>query len=478
MLFNSVAFFLFFSIVFLFCFLIQLIKKIPDNKKNRIRNIILLVASYYFYAFLKWEFLILLAITTITNYITGYYIAKNENQPQKRSLYLWMAVIISIGILGYFKYTNFFIDSINKSLSIIGIQPKLSLLKIILPVGISFFTFQALSYTLDVFYRKIHARRNLIDVALFVSFFPTIMSGPIEKARNLLPQFESGTHISLDIVIEGGKRFLWGLFKKIVIADRLAEFVNMTYSSDWTNLPSLTILLAVIFYSIQIYADFSGYSDMAIGIAHALGFHLKENFYFPYFSTSIKSFWKRWHISLTSWFSEYLYIPLGGNRVSRPRWILNISIVFLVSGLWHGANWAFIVWGALHAIYYLGEYYLNKLKIKPVSVWLNRGLKIISCLIVFVLVTIAWVFFRLEDFTASLSALSCIVNYSPGFYPGSSTFSFLLTTMLLLIFFIMEWIRFKEYKLPLFVDAVYFAVILSMLLLFGISSGGFVYFQF
>ena len=481
MIFNSLSFLLFFIIIFFLCAWIGFSGKIDVKQKVQYRNIILLIASYYFYAFLKWEFLLLLLFTTLVNYVAGYQLGKSESNMRKKRCWLWMAVLLSVGVLAYFKYANFFIDSVNQAFSLIGIEPKMQLMKIILPVGISFFTFQALSYTLDVYHGKIHARRSFIDVALFVSFFPTILSGPIEKARNLLPQLESPSVISANAVLEGGKRFLWGLFKKIVIADRLGEFVDTIYSrSDLSVFSSQTLIIAAVFYSVQIYADFSGYSDMAIGIAKALGFQLKENFNYPYFSTSIKTFWKRWHISLTSWFSEYLYIPLGGNRVSRFRWMFNISAVFLVSGLWHGANWAFIVWGALHAIYYLIEFFLNKRNHKVILPdWLNVILKGLSCFFVFALVTIAWIFFRMEDSAkACLMIENMFTSSVSGVYLGASSFETALTGLLLVVFIIMDWIRFREYKVSWVGSAVFYAVILCMILLFGVSSGGFVYFQF
>jgi Predicted membrane protein involved in D-alanine export len=477
MIFNSVTFFLFYSVVLACCLIIQHLPRIKEEKRSGLRNLLLLAASYYFYAFLKWEFLLLLVGTTLVNYICAFKIQKESH----RKVYLWIAVILSIGILGYFKYANFFADSVNQALTILGIAPRMELTQIMLPIGISFFTFQALSYTFDVYFRKMQARKNLINVALYVSFFPSVLSGPIERGRNLIPQIETYTRLNPVELLEGGKLFLWGLFKKIVIADRLAAYINVVYAGEPESFSSLTLFVTALLYSVQIYADFSGYSDMAIGIARSLGFRLMENFRFPYFSTSIKSFWKSWHISLTSWFSEYVYIPLGGNRVTKPRWIFNISVVFLLSGLWHGANWTFILWGALHAGYYITEHYyqqLNPIRKKFRHRSIQAISSIISVCLVFVLVTIAWIFFRIENFDKACHIISRLFAGTSGLYMGSSAFSTLLMLALLVLFIGMEWVKYKQIGLSRMGSAIVYAVVLSMVLLWGVTSGGFVYFQF
>ena len=473
MIFNSTTFFLFFSFVFFLCLLTQ--KQIP------LRNSILLIASYYFYAFLKWEFVFLLFATTVVNYVCSHWIdkAKKNEQFVLAKTGMWIAVVFSIGLLGYFKYMNFFIDSVQEALALLGIGLKTKFMQIALPIGISFFTFQALTYTLDVYKGKIATRKNFIDIALFVSFFPTILSGPIERARNLLPQFEQKSKITWDNLLLGSKLFIWGLFKKVVIADRLANYVNVVYMGTVTDHSMTTLIITAILYSFQIYADFSGYSDMAQGIGKLLGFNLMDNFKYPYFATSIKEFWKRWHISLTSWFTEYVYIPLGGNRVSQRRWILNISAVFLLSGLWHGAKWSFIFWGALHAVYYLGEFYWKKFCLRGTD---NRCFKLLnnifSMLLVLSLVTIAWIFFRVEDVGKASQIISGFFSGKTGFYWGMSSFTTGMTMLLLILFVILDGIRYRKVQFNPALNVLGYALILSITLLFGVSDVGFVYFQF
>lgn len=480
MLFNSFSFLVFIAVLLLFLVIAQSIMATKEKDLLTLRNAVLLAASYYFYAFLEWRYLFLLLSTTLVNYIVARQLGNTKSESGKKK-WLLFAVIFSIGVLGYFKYANFFVDSVLSALGYLGISPQLSIAKIVLPIGISFFTFQALSYTLDVYNGKMHSRKNFIDVALYVSFFPTILSGPIERGRNLIPQIEKYTALSLEGLVEGGKLFLWGLFTKIVVADRLAAYINVVYGGNIDNFSSSTFLFTAIFYSFQIYADFSGYSSMAIGVGRMLGFKLMTNFQYPYFSTSIKGFWKRWHISLTSWFTEYVYIPLGGNRVSEFRWLVNISVVFLLSGLWHGANWTFILWGALHAIYYLLEHYFHRIK----PAWLKSDKKSfrlfsdgVSVLLVFGLVTIAWVFFRVEDFSKACSIVARFVDSPGSFYWGASAFTTLLAIAVLVIFLGMEWVKYKQVKMSMLISALVYSVVLAMTVLLGVTSGGFVYFQF
>ena len=482
MLFNSDSFLLFYSIVFLLLLLLQSLRIVSNAQKIRIRNCILLLASYYFYACLHWKFILILLFTTGVNYYIPLKIASAYTQEKPKLARNWVvvALVFSIGILAYFKYVNFFIDSVNTAMAQLGIGMQMELIKVLLPVGISFFTFQALTYTLDVYRQKISVRKSLIDIALFISFFPTILSGPIEKARNLLPQLESRQKLTMANLVEGGKLFVWGLFKKAVIADRLANYIDVVYASDVTAHSSITLTITAILYSFQIYADFSGYSDMAIGIARSLGFRLSENFRFPYFASSIKEFWKRWHISLTSWFSEYMYISMGGNRVSRARWVLNISTIFLVSGLWHGANWAFIVWGALHAIYYLIEHYYKKSPLYSGLHFVSHGIvrTTLSTLIVFALVTLAWIFFRTEDSIKTIDILRTLFSKSGGFYWGMSAFTTALTLTLLCFFVMLDWVKYKQLVKNKWMNAVGYAILLCLVLLLGVSESNFVYFQF
>ncbi|GHT75451.1 O-acyltransferase [Bacteroidia bacterium] len=483
MIFNSNTFFFFFLLVFLLCLLINNATIFDEKRRVQLRNGILLIASYYFYAFLKWEFVFLLLATTAVNYVCSLKIDSKKKAGQLffAKLWMWIAVAFSIGLLVYFKYVNFFIDSIQEAFSMLGIGLKMNFIQIALPVGISFFTFQALTYTLDVYKGKIEVRKSFMDVALFVSFFPTILSGPIERARNLMPQLEQASKISWKNVITGGKLFLWGLFKKVVIADRLANYINIVYMGSITDHSSITLIITAVLYSFQIYADFSGYSDMAIGIGKILGFDLMKNFNYPYFSTSIKEFWKRWHISLTSWFTEYVYIPLGGNRVKQSRWILNISTVFLLSGLWHGANWSFIFWGILHAVYYLVEFYYKKSELYIKNLFRKKYVKLnqlFSMVIVFILVTIAWIYFRIENIGKASDLITYFFSGKKEFYWGMSSFTTGMTIFLLFLFLILDWIKYKNIKFNSIINAAGYAFLLALILLVGVSDVGFVYFQF
>lgn len=315
------------------------------------------------------------------------------------------AVVLSLLPLSFYKYADFICNEVLQ----LGMN---HLSEIALPIGISFFSFQAITYTIDIYRGKINDRASLMNFALFVCFFPTIMSGPIEKARNLLNQINSETTITLQGITSGFQMFIWGLFKKVVVADYISGYVNNFYYSPETYTGN-SYVLAILLYSIQIYCDFSGYSDMSIGIARAIGFHLSENFKFPYFSSSIGMFWKKWHISLTSWFTEYLYITCGGNRVVKWRWIINISLVFIISGLWHGAAWTFIIWGFIHAILYLFEHFIS-LKSKE----LNIPRKMIQAFYVYLAVSLAWVFFRSSSLDNAIGVIRSVVRPWGDLYLG------------------------------------------------------------
>lgn len=441
MFFNSFEYIVFLIVIFLFTLLTN------REKTLQIRNGGLLIASYFFYAQLHVYFVSLLVYTTLVNFVCGKWIMHNRKNNKNTKIPTAVAIVLSLAILVFFKYAYLFESSI------------------ILPVGLSFFTFQALSYTIDIYRGKIEEEKNILHVALFIAFFPTLLSGPIERARNLIPQLHQPTPISWGSVLCGGRLFIWGLFKKVVIADRLAEYVDWAYSSANTQTGS-TLAIAALFYSFQIYCDFSGYADMAIGSGKILGFKIMQNFKFPYFANTIKDFWRRWHISLTSWFTEYVYISMGGNRVCQARWIANIATVFLLSGIWHGAALGFIVWGALHAVLYLIEHFC-KLE-RPY--FLNQ-------IVVFMLVCLAWIFFRIEDCSNAWHIITqiCTDIISP-IGLGSSAFSTLLTTGLLVFFIIREYLMYKE-KLPQKYAIEYVLLILGIGL-FGVSSDQFVYFQF
>lgn len=440
MLFNTPEYIAFLAIIFVLVVWTNRIKKL------QIRNILLLIGSIYFYANLHTWFVILLIYMTSVNYICGIEIEKAKDN-KKRKKIVTLSILLSIGILAFFKYAYIWNSSI------------------LLPVGLSFFTFQALTYTIDIYRNKIKAETNLIDLALFVSFFPTLLSGPIERARILMPQLKETATINWENIIDSIKLFTWGLFKKIVIADRLAEYVNAVYLSPDSHTGS-TLALAVFFYSFQIYCDFSGYADMAIASGKILGFQLSRNFNLPYFASTIKDFWRRWHISLTSWFTEYVYISMGGNRVSKVRWVLNISTVFLLSGIWHGATVSFILWGALHAILYLFEYFKGPKQ--------TSG---IYHLFIFILISFVWIFFRIEDFHTACNILVTICTdlFTP-IYLGSSAFSTVLTSILLLGFIFREYLFSK--KILEHTTSIECTILFLLIALFSVSSEQFVYFQF
>ena len=401
---------------------------------------------------------------------------------------MWFALVISLLPLLYLKYGNFFISNFNNVFQTFGAKTYFSAVDVILPVGISFFTFQALSYSLDVYYGKTKVEKNIINFTVFVAFFPQLVAGPIERSSHLLKQFREKHHFNRLNFIEGSKLFIWGLFKKVVIADRLAIYVDRIYETpDLYNSPTLAV--ATFFFAIQIYCDFSGYSDMAIGAAKILGFDLMQNFNLPYWSKSIAEFWRRWHISLSTWFSDYLYKPLGGSRVNYRRWLFNILMVFLVSGFWHGANWTFIMWGLLHALYYFFESW-GDLLLKA-SNFLNlknyQSYKILKTLIVFVLVCYAWVFFRASSISDAFYISSkFFTDWNGNIYLGASTVSFFLSINLIIVLVIVQYMQyrgvstlyFSDSKVPPIAQLFWYVLLLLAISLLGISSNSFIYFQF
>jgi D-alanyl-lipoteichoic acid acyltransferase DltB (MBOAT superfamily) len=480
MLFNTPEYFFFFIVVLISYF----------SSPEKYKNIILLAASYFFYFYLKWEFGFLLLATTIVNYICGSKIGSliEVSKPLAKK-WLIFSIVFSLGVLAYFKYTGFFVNSTIELLNLFGANVSPMILKIMLPIGISFYTFQAMTYTIDVYRKKQTVERNFINFALFVSFFPTVLSGPIERSTNMLKQFAAKRNFSYENLLAGAKLIIWGLFKKMVIADRLASYVDWAYGSSGTQSGS-TLLLASVFYTFQIYCDFSGYANIAIGSARMMGFSLMQNFNLPYFSDSIKNFWKRWHISLTSWFTEYVYFPLGGNRVTKSRWIFNIATIFLLSGLWHGAAWSFIAWGALHALYYLAEHYTNN-GLKRIG-WhdalsSNAFVKFFRILLCFFLVNLAWIPFRVTDFSQALYIVRKIFTDCSGIPSFGSSSAVMLSTILLLFFFIfVEVLQYKGYashyfsesKIPAVMRVFFYALLVIFIALFGVTSSQFVYFQF
>ncbi len=479
MLFNSLEFILFLPMVVALYFWLP----------NRFRWILLLTASYYFYMCWNYKYVVLIFITTFINYLCGIGIARSKIKAFK-ILYLTAGLVASFGMLVYYKYFNFFGSSVNTVLDQFNIFYRIPAYSVILPVGISFFTFQTLSYTIDVYKGNQPVEYHFGIFALYVSFFPQLVAGPIERSTNLLPQFYQEHNLKYENIRDGIAQMLWGFFKKVVIADRLAVYVNTVYNSPG-EYQGAHYLIATLFFTFQIYCDFSGYSDIAIGTAKIMGFKLMVNFRRPYMSQNIREFWQRWHISLSTWFRDYLYIPLGGNRVDKWRRYFNLFITFVISGLWHGANWTFIVWGALHGFYMVFATLISGIRERFNNlIGLTRvpGLhKILQQLTTFVLAYFAWIFFRARtlhdagyiiqgmfhpDFTAQLN----VFKFKADFY-----LSFLLILLLLIIEVFEE--RYELYTrvrlLPNFYKwSLAGALGLSLLLLGVWEASDFIYFQF
>ena len=375
MIFNSIDFLLFLAIVFVVYWSI---------KKTGIKwqNTLILLASYFFYGYWDWRFLGLIIFSTLVDFYAGIKIDEAKTKKGKQ-IFLALSLIVNLGLLGFFKYFNFFVDSFIEAFNFAGLKLDPWSLKIILPVGISFYTFQTLSYSIDIYKGKLKPTKDIIGFAAFVSFFPQLVAGPIERAYHLLPQFYKKRIFTFENTANGLALMLYGFFKKVVIADRLAPYVNNVFD-HYTDYNTPTLVIAAVFFSFQIYCDFSGYSLIARGVAKMFGFDLMVNFNRPYLAKNFSDFWKRWHISLSSWFRDYVYIPLGGNRVNKGRVYLNLMIVFLVSGLWHGANWTFVIWGALHGLYLILNQLFKKVNLP----------KFINVLFVYTLVVFAWIFFR------------------------------------------------------------------------------------
>jgi alginate O-acetyltransferase complex protein AlgI len=435
MLFNSLDFAIFLPIVFVFYWFLA-------NKNLRVQNFLVVVASYVFYGWWDWRFLSLIFFSTIVDYSVGISLSKQENKA-KRKLLLLTSILINLGFLGFFKYYNFFLDNFVSAFSLFGIQFRANSLNIVLPVGISFYTFQTLSYSIDVYKRKLKPTTDFIAFAAFVGFFPQLVAGPIERATNLLPQFYRRRVFEHDKAVDGMRQILWGLFKKIVIADNCAKYANIIFnnSSDYSG---STLLLGAIFFSFQIYGDFSGYSDIAIGTSRLFGFSLKRNFAFPYFSRDIAEFWRRWHISLSTWFRDYLYIPLGGSRGGTGMKVRNTFIIFIVSGFWHGANWTFLAWGAINAIYFL-PLLLTKNNRKNMVIVAQGGAwpslkELLQMFFTFGLTVFAWIFFRAENIGHAFSYIAEIFSPSllamPKFIGMRRAF---ISLILVFIFVLIEW---------------------------------------
>ena len=380
MLFNSFQFLFFFVVVWL---LVLVTRGTP-------RKIILLAASYYFYMCWSTRYIFVIWGITVIDYVAGLQIEKAEQQGRRR-LYLGISLFCNISLLFIFKYFNFLTGSVRSASHLFGLQYDPPLLAIILPVGLSFHTFQAMSYTIEVYRRRVPAEKHLLEYALYVAFFPQMVAGPIERPYELLPQFHREPRISFEGVRAGMVQTLWGLFKKMVLADNVADFVKLIYDTP-RHYNGAALSLATLLFSIQIYCDFSGYTDIALGLARMMGYELRINFMQPYFSRSVGEFWRRWHISLSTWFRDYVYIPLGGNRVKLSRHYANLMITFVISGLWHGANWTFVLWGFLHAVYLIVAQAISPFV--PRFARVPRLQACVKVVVTFSLVTFAWIFFR------------------------------------------------------------------------------------
>ena len=472
MSFNSLEYLLFLPIVFILYWFVF--------KKLKPQNLLIVVASYIFYGWWDWRFLILIAFTSLCSYLTGLMISK-KSEVGKGKFYAALNIIINLLILGVFKYYNFFVESFSEALGAIGFHTNYSSLRIILPVGISFYTFQALSYTIDVYRKKIEATHDVIAFFAYISFFPQLVAGPIERATNLLPQMQNKRIFNYEMAVDGIEQIVWGLFKKMVVADYCAMVVNDVWA-DYSSQNTITLITGAIFFAFQIYGDFSGYSDIAIGSAKLFGIRLMRNFKLPYFSLSIPDFWKRWHISLNTWFVDYLYIPLGGSRCAKWKWFRNTMIIFLVSGLWHGANWTFVCWGAYHALLFLPYMIVGKTKTDS-SLDKITFKKAASMLMTFVLVVIGWIIFRSESITDAVSYITSIFT-NTGVH--SSVYVALLSYRWIVLLLLIEWFT-RNYEQPLQVihkikypvlRYAMYATAALFVLFFASSSQGFIYFQF
>lgn len=482
MLFNSIDFAVFLPVVFiLYWFFFQ--------KNLKLQNLFIVLASYVFYGWWDWRFLSLIIFSTIVDYSIGVALSKEENQ-QRRKLYLWLSIIVNLGFLGFFKYYNFFLDNLITAFTFFGNELQASSLKIILPVGISFYTFQTLSYTIDVYRKKLNPTKDFVAFSAFVSFFPQLVAGPIERATNLLPQFYKKRKFEYNKAVDGLRQILWGMFKKIVIADNCAEFANEFFNNH-TEYGGSGLLLGALFFTFQIYGDFSGYSDIAIGTSRLFGFDLKQNFAFPYFSRDIAEFWRRWHISLSTWFRDYLYIPLGGSRGGTSMKVRNTFIIFIVSGFWHGANWTFIVWGALNAIYFLPLLLAKKNRANIGDVAQGRLIPSIKDVLkitsTFLLTVLAWVFFRADSVSHAISYLGGIFSESLFSMPEFDNRTHAVEVLVLIGFLMfIEWLgRESQYGLEKLglrwnrsLRMAFYLSIICLIFLFMGKEQEFIYFQF
>jgi len=486
LLFNSLDFFIFLPIVYILYWFVF-------NKSLKWQNILILIASYFFYGWWSWQFMGLLALSTLLDYLYGFWVASPNKK--KAKLFLWLSIINNLGILAIFKYYNFFAVQFQNGLSLLGLHADIMLLNVALPVGISFYTFHGMSYVFDIYRGHQKPVKNYVDYAVFVSFFPLLVAGPIERANHLLPQVQKRRYFDYAQSIEGCRLMLWGLFKKIVIADNCAHFANQIFNNAHSYNGS-TLFLGALFFTIQIYGDFSGYSDIALGTAKMFGFNLLINFRFPYFSRDLGEFWKRWHISLSSWFRDYLYIPLGGSKEGKYKAIRNTFVIFLVSGFWHGASWNFIFWGLAHAIGFIPLLLLaksksnlgNSIASKTIFPSLKETIGLVST---FLFVLLTWILFRSTDMSTTLliykkigsAELFAPLNYS---FDNAEKLKLLHLFVSVAFMFVAEWLSrttnssvhfFNKIKFPAVRWSVYVLLIL-MLFLYKGAAVEFIYFAF
>jgi len=480
MLFNSLQFLIFLPIVFFLYWYVT-------NKNLKVQNVLLLLSSYFFYACWDWRFLFLLIFSTLLDYYTGIKMGEAKNQRIKK-IWFWLSITINLGFLGIFKYYNFFAASFATSIAQLGFEVNPWTLKVLLPVGISFYTFHGLSYVIDIYKNKIIPEKDFVTYSLFVSFFPLLVAGPIERATHLLPQIQKKRTFDYSKAVDGLRQILWGLFKKIVIADQCAAYANMVFNHPGDYSGS-THVLGAIFFTFQIYCDFSGYSDIALGTARLFGIELLRNFAFPYFSRDIAEFWRRWHISLSTWFKDYLYIPLGGSKGGTLMKVRNTFIIFLVSGFWHGANWTFIVWGLLNALYIMPSILLNtnrtNLEIVAKGKLFPGLADAASILLAFALTVLAWIFFRAASLGDAISYIQEIWSPSLFSLPEMSGKTIILL-LLITVFMFIEWIgREQQYaiaglgiKWPKMLKWPAYYTMISVIIYFSGSEEQFIYFQF
>lgn len=483
MLFNSLTFLIFLPLVFAIYWLLGKAKKLMWQ------NLWLLIASYVFYGWWDYRFLALIVASTLVDYWVGLRIAAAEEQPVRKR-WLWGSIAFNLGLLGFFKYYNFFVESWVDAFASIGYQLDPWTIQIILPVGISFYTFQTMSYSLDIYRRQLQPTRDFIGFAAFVSFFPQLVAGPIERASNLLPQILQRRSFSYEEAVDGSRQILWGFFMKVVIADNCGKFANEIFNNS-ADYPGSVLLLGAFFFAFQIYGDFAGYSNIAIGLSRWFGISLMKNFSYPYFSRDIAEFWRRWHISLSTWFRDYLYIPLGGSRVALGKQIRNVFIIFLVSGFWHGANWTFLFWGGLNAVFFLPLMLLkvnrNNLEVVAFDRSWPSFQDAFSMFFTFLAIVLTWIFFRAESMEHAFSFFKKITSsslFTIPYFKGAR--EALPVLALLLGFILVEWSgRRNEYaleKLGLNWKRVwrwsFYYILILFIIHYSQNQQSFIYFQF